>query len=268
MSLVLGVESFVAVTLIKNFIQTQNYFSISWDFALKLFLVLVLTMYTLALATVTSTKWFDSLWAAGGISLGIVFVLFTYDIFYTAIVGIGSFILIVLSLQRSLKLSSNTIKTVPKHILRYAIRGVLLAFSVCAATIFLLESSGINSVNIGEKIAEIAEKPVKGIVETQIPKQLPQLPMSVEGLGISGLISPDNIDIKGIVESQVNKFLEPYKKLFSPVMALLVFLIIQFYGTIAYYIYFLTVGPLFSLLKKVKLVKTEKIQVEKEQLSF
>ncbi|MBU1133249.1 hypothetical protein KKG08_03185 [Patescibacteria group bacterium] len=267
-SLILAIESFIVVSLIKNFIQTQNYFSVSWDFAIKLILILVFTMYTLALTTVTANKWTQNLWTAAGISLGIIILLATYDMFYATIVGLGSFAISVLSSQRSLKLSNNMIKTAPRHTLRYSVRGVLLAFSICAATIFLLESSGVSSVNIGQKIAEVAEEPVKGIVESQIPKEIPQLPVPIEGFDISSLISPDNIDVKGIIESQVNRFLEPYKRLFSPVMALLIFLIIHFYGTIAYYIYFLTVEMIFSLLKKIGLLKVEKIQVEKEQLSL
>ncbi|MFC1625110.1 hypothetical protein ACFL15_01940 [Patescibacteria group bacterium] len=267
-SLVIALESFIVVSLVKNFVQTQNYFSVSWEFSIKILAALLITMYTLALTTATANKWTQNLWSAGGISLGIVLILATYDFSYAVIVGVLSFLLCILGTQRSFGLNKNMLKTVPRHTLRYAVRGALMAFSISAATIFLLETSGFVSINIGQKIAEVVEKPIQGIVKSQVSKEIPQVPIGVEGFDIPDLFSPERVDIKGMVESQINRFLEPYKRLFSPIMAGLIFVIFQFYGTIAYYLYFLTVGALFALLKKIGLVKAEKVQVEKEQLSL
>ncbi|MFC1700134.1 hypothetical protein ACFLZ4_00640 [Patescibacteria group bacterium] len=267
-SLVIALESFIVVSLVKNFIQTQNYFSVSWEFAIKLLLALLITMYTLALTTATANKWTQNLWSAGGVSLGIMLVLATYDVFYAVVVGVVSFLLCTLGTQRSFGLNRNMLKTVPRHALRYAVRGALMAFSISAATIFLLETSGFVSINIGQKIAEVVEKPIQGIVESQFPKEIPEVPIGIEGFNISDLFSPETVDIKGMVESQINRFLEPYKRLFSPIMAGLIFVIFQFYGTIAYYVYFFTVGMVFALLKKIGLIKAEKLQVEKEQLTL
>ena len=284
LSLVLSIESYLVGNVLKDFIQNQNYFSFSLNFTLKIVVLLVLTLYTLSFSIGTSDKWEYGTVFGIGVFLGVFFNLITYDTFYALLIALGSFLIINLNSLRSLKYKNNLIKAIPKLSLRFSTKGMLLIFGVLASTIFLLESSGVtNQINVGKTIAEITEKPVLNIVEKQISQiQLPlktqelnendpKVKTVLESLGLpsflpQNLLSPENINISGIIESAVNRFLEPYKKLFSPVMAILIFAIFQFYATIAYYVYFLTINPLFSLLKKIGLIKTEKIQIEKEKL--
>jgi len=286
LSLVLGIESYLVGTILKDLVQNQNYFSFSLNFTLKIVILLVLTLYTLALSVGTSDKWVYGAVFGAGIFLGVFFNLITYDTFYALLVALGSFLIILFGSHRSLKYKDNLVKVIPKLFLRFSARGILLIFGILAATIFLLESSGAsNQINIGKMIAEITEKPVLDIVETQIPEiqapletygideSDPQVKSILESVGVSSLLSqnlfsPESINISGIIESAVNRFIEPYKRLFSPIMAVLIFAIFQFYAAIAYYVYFLTVNPIFSLLKRIGLIKTEKIQVEKEQLTL
>ena len=98
---------------------------------------------------------------------------------------------------------------------------------------------------------ELATKDLKDIAKTSATEQI-----------------YDKINVGSIVENQVNNYIEPYKGLIRPLMAILVFGLFQFYATIAMLIFMATVDILFMIAKSSKFFNIIEFDVKKEELKF
>ncbi|MBW6441374.1 hypothetical protein K0B04_00490 [Patescibacteria group bacterium] len=212
-----------------------------------------------------------------------------------AIVGsVFSFLYFLFSIQRTNSISKSLIKIRIRYSGRSATKGFLLIISVITALSVFLMSENISSINVGEWAADIVEKPVKEAVEKEYEKQVaeeitslnleslkesnPQVAAVLNSFGITEL--PANISlpesttesvtgtIKNSISTQINNVVEPYKNLFSPTLALLVFGILQIYNSVIYFIYTNTIFLILVLLKKFGLIHVKTIPVEKEILEL
>ena len=139
-------------------------------------------------------------------------------------------------------------------IMRFSTRGMLFLFSILGGVLFILSANNINQLDIGKELGRILDQPIREIVREPTIGNVPLT---------SGIIN-----VKDIAENQLNELIEPYKHFVNPVMAILTFALFQFYASIAYLIYMLTIDWIYELAKKVKFMKVETLEVVQEQLTF
>ncbi len=207
------------------------------------------------------------------------------------------FLLFLYNVRRSYFLKDNLTVLKIRHSARNAVTGFLFVVSVFAGFSVLLVSEQVLSIDVGQKVADITEKPIKEAVmqgyENEITKKTdqaevqnvreknPQVILTVlESLGITDIfsnLSTNNEEsfgnsisgsIKKSVANKVNDVVEPYRKFFSPTLALLVLGIFQIYSWISYILYSQIINLILIILKKTKFVRIEKETIEREVLRF
>lgn len=291
LSISLFVEAVVFLNEVIAYINLHDYFSISLEFSIKIVLLMLLTVYTLSLTIGAWSSWWQHLITTTVLVTAIFITLIKYDLTYALIISAISFLLLTYDNLKSYRIKKLLIKFDPMMILRFSTKGVLFIFSVVAGILLILNANGLNGINVGKKIAEVASDPLKSFVQKNVENQISQqlLPLKANGIDLedptikqtlqqSGIVyesldlvaRPENVskDIPQIIENQVNNFLEPYKNLFYPVMALLVFGLFQLYASITYWVYMATIKPLFYILIKTKFLKIEKVPAEQEIVSL
>lgn len=286
-------ETYWIIKLLTNFVSKGNFFTIDPIFSIQIIGIMLLTMYTMALTVGAWDKMWHILVTSILVSITIFLALLQYNATYAIILGIGSFLLLVWDTYRSFRLKNLIIKFDPIIILRYSSRGLLFIFSIMAGILIILDTTTVGEINVGQKVAEVAEVPLKNAVESQINSNVidsivannagvTQLPADAEeqlrnlgitnlaGLGKDILIPQDkvNTEVKTIIENQVNDMVQPYKNFVRPIIAILVYGMFQLYATVTYILFTLTVWPLFSIAKSSGLIKKELVMVEKEELTF
>ena len=287
LALLLFLETFLLTKITTDFIQQHNYFNISWQFTAEIIGIMLLILYTFALSTAASQKVLPNLVNAVAFSGAIFLAVFKFNMLYALIVATLSVLIMTLDTYKTQRVKNMLLKFEPRYFLRVSSRGLLLLFSIFAGVLVILESTGLKTMNVGEKIAEVAEAPVKRVVSNQLESQVinmqtsginlgdPAIQETLNKYGITSLptnITPSldsfDVDVKSIIETQVNDFIEPYKDLFRPVMAIMFFALFQAYASLAYFLYLLTIDLVFKIAKETGFVKIEKITVEAERLKF
>jgi len=167
--------------------------------------------------------------------------------------------------------------------LRFAVRGILLVFSILAGLIIILNAGNVKEVDFGQLIAEVAEKPIKSTVNSQLQQTIEkqtiysgysaeEVQKLLDEYGIEAGTGTEQItndlDIKSMIQTQVNDLIAPYKELVRPLIAILVFGLFQLYATVSYAIYSLFVGLIIAIAKKTGLLKIVTETVEKQDLQF
>ena len=277
-----------------DFVESEKYFSLSKNFAIPYVLILILSLLTVSLISLTIEKKWE-------IFLSPALILISSFIFLKTSQGIEKLLgLILFSLyflyeqERSDFLTKGFLKINTRHSARPVTKGFLLTISAIISLAVYLNSHNVQSLDVGKWAADIAEKPIEDAVkkesEKEVPEDInnlnlqslkesnPQIFSVLNSFGINELpiniptsekIS-DNITgtVKKSISDQVNKTVEPYRKFFSPTLALLVFGILQMYHTIAYFIFSILSPPFLLLLRKLKFIKIEKIPTEQEILKL
>lgn len=290
--IILGVEMFFLFKTLGEFSQKQKYFSLSSEFAIPYACISVLSLWTISLISQTvNRKW--------KVILPPLIMFITSLIFFnsdTEIV-IGSAIASLYFLykfQVSKDLSDSLIKAKLTFSGKSAVKGFLFAISFITAFSIYLSSGDSYSFDVGEWVSNIMEQPIKEAVQKEYEKQTPeeitslnldsvkesnpQVAAVLNSFGITEL--PTNINlptdnqesiigmIKSSISSQINKAVEPYKRFFGSALAMLVFGLLQIYNYIVYFVYSNTIGIIVFILKKIKILKLEKITTEKEVFRF
>lgn len=292
--LAFGVELFFLFRILNNFVMDQEYFSLSPDFGVPFGAILLPTLWTVALISQTLEKGSEMLIASGLFLVSSIIFLSKFEPTETAVVSIIATLYFFYKFQVSRSLRDALIKIKVKFSEKSVVKGFLLSLGFLTAVSVFLSSDNISSVNVGRWAAEMMEKPVEEAVQKEFEKQdpgnitsldlesikstNPQIAAVLNSFGIEELpanitlpeSSSENITgmIKSSISSQINKALEPYRDLFSPVLAILVFGLIQVYGIIIYFLYFHTISLIFFILKKINLIKIEAVPAEKEVLKF
>ncbi len=285
-----------------EFVDTKKYFSLSPDFAVPFAVLLILSLWTLNILVGTiENRW--EIFILFCILLIYIFIFLNFFGLTEALAGSFGFSLyFLLKINKTKKLEKNLLKIKVPYSGKSVSKGFLAIISGVTALAVFLASKDVYSADVGKWAADIAEKPVEKIVEEEYNKEYfenqkmsdlnslgetnPELSTVLKSFGITDFpaINPLEISEKNIsgenmekniaetftssISEQVDKIIEPYRKYFSPALALLVFGLLQIYGAIAYFIYSITINPILLLLSKTKIIGTEKIQVEKEVLKL
>lgn len=294
LAVLLLAESLLLTLLIGQLIQSQNYFTINFEYSLKIVGLMLACIYTFSLTVGAWDKWEQYVIVPLPVSIGIFLALFQVNITYAVIIAVLAFILLAFDIQRSTNIKNLLIKFDPKLILRFSTKGLLFIFSVLGGLMVILNAAYIEPVNVGQKISDIAGEKVNEIVEDQFRKQIeeqvspvgitdlnqidPSLGGVLEDLGLSADILTDpgsvfkpgdlGFDTKQIMETQVNNFIEPYKNFVNPVIAVLMFALFQFYAMLAHLLYMATIDLVFWISKKINFFKVDSVTVSKEILKF
>jgi len=277
-----------------DFVESEKYFSLSKNFAIPYVLTLVFSLLTISLISITiERKW--------EIFLSPVIVFFSSFIFLNtsksieALLGSILFSLYFLYEQeKSDFLTKGFLKINTRHSARPVNKGFLLTISAIISLAVYLNSNNIQSLDVGKWAADIAEKPIEEAVKKEAEKEVPedinnlnlqslkqsnpQIFSVLNSFGIDeipiNIPTSENISnnvtgtVKKAISDRVNETVEPYRKFFSPTLALLVFGILQMYHTIAYFIFSIISAPFFFLLRKLKFINIEKIPTEKEVIKL
>ncbi|OGC67787.1 hypothetical protein A2364_00635 [candidate division WWE3 bacterium RIFOXYB1_FULL_43_12] len=280
---VLFSETFLLTTIINIFVSRGDFFNINIPFSLQVVGLMTAIILTFALTVGAWDVWYFNILTPLAIAAGIMVPLLSANTTYALIAAGVAFIIMAAESFRSYKIKALLIKFDSLLVLRFAVKGILLVFSILAGLIIILDASNVKEIDFGKLIAEVAEKPIKSTVNSQLQQTIErqtiysgysaeEVQKLLDEYGIetgtgTELITND-LDIKSMIQTQVNDLIAPYKELVRPLIAVLVFGLFQLYATVSYAIYSLLVGLFIAAAKKTGLLKTVTTTVEKQDLQF
>src|SRR3990172_8197123 len=280
---VLFSETFLLTTIINIFVSRGDFFNINIPFSLQVVGLMTAIILTFALTVGACDVWYFNILTPLAIAAGIMVPLLSANTTYALIAAGVAFIIMAAESFRSYKIKALLIKFDSLLVLRFAVKGILLVFSILAGLIIILDASNVKEIDFGKLIAEVAEKPIKSTVNSQLQQTIErqtiysgysaeEVQKLLDEYGIetgtgTELITND-LDIKSMIQTQVNDLIAPYKELVRPLIAVLVFGLFQLYATVSYAIYSLLVGLFIAAAKKTGLLKTVTTTVEKQDLQF
>ena len=276
-----------------DFVEREKYFSLSKNFAIPYASILILSLLTVSLISqTTKKKWEIALPPAIIFLLSFIF-LSRFKILEALLGSVVFSLYFLYEQERSDLLTKGFLKINTRYSTKPITKGFLLTISAVISLAVYLNSSNVQSIDVGKWAADIAEKPIEDAVKREAEKRSygnisdiglqslresnPQLFSVLSSFGINELpITPtsENISnniagtIKKAISDQVNKAVEPSRKFFSPTLALLVFGLLQIYHTIAYFIFSIFLPLFLLLLKKLKFINIQKIPTEQEILQL
>jgi hypothetical protein len=239
---------------ILTFSQTGDIFALNTELAIRVTVLMLAVMYLFTLSIGAWDKWEQFAIIPIPTALGVTLSLMLLQQLYALYIGLAFLVLMELFILSSTKLKKLLLKFSPTIIMQPILRGTLFLFSLLSVISIILSSNAQN-INIGNEIGTMIEEPLKQAVTKQIPTELRSFVLT-------------EVDFKGLAETQINKTIEPYKNYIKPIMAILTFFLFQFFGSIALFIYKLTVNILMWLVLKTKLIKIELVEVPQEILKF
>ncbi|HBY09806.1 hypothetical protein A2473_03560 [candidate division WWE3 bacterium RIFOXYC2_FULL_42_13] len=276
-------EAFFLTTVINSFVSKGDFFNINIPFSLQVVGLMTLIILTFSLTIGAWDVWYFNILTPLAIAAGIMIPLLSSSTTYALIAGGVAFILMAAESYRSYKIKKLLIKFDALLVLRFAVRGILLVFSILAGLIIILNAGNVKEVDFGQLIAEVAEKPIKSTVNSQLQQTIEkqtiysgysaeEVQKLLDEYGIEAGTGTEQItndlDIKSMIQTQVNDLIAPYKELVRPLIAILVFGLFQLYATVSYAIYSLFVGLIIAIAKKTGLLKIVTETVEKQDLQF
>lgn len=284
-TLALFAESFILATLINSYVTTGNFFSISVPFSLQVVGYMTLISLTFSLTVGAWDAWYFNLLAPAAIASGIMIPLLPTNATYALIAAGVAFIIIALESYRSYRIKKILLDFVPLLVLRFAIRGMLFVFSILAGLMIILNASNVKQIDFGQLIANVAEKPLKSTVNSQLQQTIErqtiysgyseeEVKQLLSGYGIEAgtgtkmVTEGLSIDVGGMIQQQVNSFIEPYKEFVRPLIAVLIFGLFQLYATVSYVVYSVLVGVVVVIAKKIGILHELTETVEKKDLQF
>ncbi len=284
-TLALFAESFILATLINSYFTTGNFFDISIPFSLQVVGCMVLISLTFSLTVGAWDAWYFNLLAPAAIASGVMIPLLPTNTTHALIAAGATFIIIALESYRSYRIKKILLDFVPLLVLRFAVRGIFLAFSILAGLMIILNASNVRQIDFGQLIANVAEKPLKSTVNSQLQQTIERQTIysgyteeevqqllseyGIEAGTETGTVPEElNIDVEGMIKQQVNSLIEPYKEFVRPLIAVLVFGLFQIYATVSYVVYTLLVGAVVVVAKKIGILHELIETVEKKDLRF
>jgi hypothetical protein len=290
--LVFVAELFFLFTVIKDFVNSQKYFSLSPDFAVPFALILLITLWTIGVIAQTLNKKWEIFVSPAILFISSFIFLSRFKIAEAIIGAVITSLYFLYTIQITKGVNQNLIKTRVRYSGKFAAKGFLLAISVITAISVFLTSKNLSSLDVGDWAADMMEKPLKEAVEKEFekenPEQIksldldslkesnPQIAAVLNSFGINEIPAnislPENTKdsiigtVKNSISSQVNKTVEPYRVFFNPTLALLVFGALQIYNYVIYFVYSNTVAIIIAILKKLGFIKIRTETIEKEFL--
>lgn len=261
LSVMLLVESFVLTSMTLNFIKALNFVTPPLEIFLQIGLLMLLLIYTYSLTLGGWNKWEQYLVIPVPVALGIFFVLIQLDLTYALIISVVVALLLMFDVYQTSRLIGLLVKFDPNFILKLSTKGMLFVFALLAAGMLYL------ATNYSTTKLDIVT-PIKNQINTLIGTQT-QLLLKTN-FGIADLTQLDALGLnpQKIISSKVDEFVKNYQHFVTPIVMLIIFSIYQFIGSIASFIFSLTIGPLFGIAKKAGFFKVELTEITKETLHF
>lgn len=252
----LFLEGLIVTKLLLDFAQTQQFFDPPLTTILMIGSLILFSLYTYSFIIATWEHKFiyylTPIFLSAGIS--ILFVPISY--IYALIIFLLALLISLYDVKYSTKISSHLIKFEPAFILRYSTKELLVIYAILAAISVLVNPLQPNEIHISKDIAQTIQKQVDAIIQGNPDYQ------ALQSFGNT------DINIANTVQQQIDKFLQPYKHLLMPLLALLIFGVMQFVNAIVRLVFLATVSPFFLIAKKTRFLNTEVTTVEKEILKL
>lgn len=285
----LFVETVFATQLISDFVEVQNYLAVSIEYMLGVAVLYFVIAITFTFLLCSDHKSLLYVVTPAVVVLGMSLPLASFDIRYVAgFLGI-CFLFMVMEIYKAQQFKHLLVKNNYALIFKMAIKTLLTAIGLASALIIMLTPS-MGQYNFGKKVAELVAAPVQKALEDQlgtsgssidlnsiyqsqgtskeaVNAQIKQMGIPIDLEALDKGETP-KIDFATIIESKVNTVVEPYKMFIRPLIAMLVYGLFHFIGSIAVFFYGFLVGPIFALAAKLGIVKVERIMVEKEVISL
>jgi hypothetical protein len=290
LSLALFLESFFLTYNINEYIKSQKYFSPPISVMLAMIFLLLLIFVTNALLAGAWNKWEQYVFPVLPVVLGLMAISYPINPAYAVILAAVAYLLLSYEMFLASQLKHQLLVFNPRWILRFSSKGIILAFSLTAALLVFLSGGKEPELNVGRWIGDFAAKYVNTMVNQEINQQVQSQQLTPEQKDrLSGFgLNPDQFNylesgnlfqgipgatasefsMKKTITDEVNQLLEPYKKFVNPIIALLVFGLLQFLGAVAFFIFSLSVEAVFWAAKKTGFIKLEKVPAEQEVIHF
>src|SRR3989304_4326639 len=240
--LALFTETFFLTTFINGFVSQGDFFNLNIPFSLQVVSLMTLIILTFALTVGAWDVWYFNIMTPLAIAAGIMVPLLSTSTTYALIAAGVAFIIMAAESFRSYKIKGLLIKFDSLLVLRFAVKGILLVFSILAGLIIILGASNVKEIDFGKLIADVAEKPIKSTVNSQMQQTIERQTIysgysaeEVQKLldeygietGTGTELLTNDLDIKSMIQTQVNDLIAPYKELVRPLIAVLVFGLFQ-----------------------------------------
>ncbi|MFA6981619.1 MAG: hypothetical protein WC243_01175 [Patescibacteria group bacterium] len=157
---------------------------------------------------------------------------------------------------RSLALNNLLIRFVPGITLRKATTGILFVFSVVCASVVLVDPHGKHVVSLEKMVTETIVKQAEGF--------------ALRDMSPNSVIGPMGtpISLREKLHQDLNDVIKPYRNAIAPIMAVLVFSMMEAVGTVVFVFYMITADGVLWLARKLRIIKVEFIPVQQERPSF
>lgn len=158
--------------------------------------------------------------------------------------------------MRTLYHKSIFIRFVPRIAFGTVTRGILFVFSLMCASIIFISTDDLQTIKLQNTIQKTISSQVEKLVKTNI--------------STSNIIDSTALEseIKAQIQKQVIRTIEPYEEAITPLIALLVFSLVQAVGTLVSIIFSISIKWVYSLARKTKFLKQEYRTVQQEHLVF
>ncbi len=293
LSSLLFIESFLLAGFILSFVRSQKFFAPPLKFMVIVVVLMFFIAITHALIAGAWDKWEQYVFGPLPISLGLLIISYPVNSAYAAVIFLMSYVLLCYEIILASQLKRQLLVFNPRLILKFTTRGIILIYSVAAAIMVIITVDKQPDINIGNTVGNFVDQYFVKRLTTRSDPQIEQSlsPEQMERLSAFGLdpskfqyvndstVTPyilnnlqntqiPELSLKNTVAAEVNKLVEPYKRFVNPIMAVLVFGLIQFLGTIAYIFYSLIIDLVFWFGKRVNLFIIDRVPAEKEILHF
>src|SRR3972149_9639345 len=158
---VLFSETFLLTTIINIFVSRGDFFNINIPFSLQVVGLMTAIILTFALTVGAWDVWYFNIMTPLAIATGIMVPLLSTSTTYALIAAGVAFIIMAAESFRSYKIKGLLIKFDALLVLRFAVKGILLVFSILAGVLIFFDSSKVKEKEFGKIIFEGAEKTTK-----------------------------------------------------------------------------------------------------------
>jgi hypothetical protein len=289
LSILLFFESFFLIATINGFIKSQKYFSPPIEVLLTILVLIYLLIVTNALLAGCWGKWEQYVFPTVPIILGIIMVTYTINSAYAIVVATITFLILAYEMFLASQLKRQLIVFNPRWILRFASKGIVLSFSIATAVLVVVSAGKEPDINVGGFVGDFVDQYLSSMINQEVNRQVeseltPEQITRLRALGLDPAeftytsetdifekipqLQTPQLSLKDTVTQEVNKLVEPYKRFIHPIIAILMFGLLQFVGTLAFILYSLTVEIIFWAAKKTGFLKIEKVPTEQEVLHF
>lgn len=285
----LFIESYFLVKEILYYINKGDFFKL--DITLIAIIVALMTAIalTFSLSIGAWNNWRQYLLVPGPLAFGVFTATVHLQPRQYIIATFAFFLMCVAFVLPATATKDNLIKFDPILIFSRSVRGLLFAYSILAGGLLFLNTSQGEDFDLISKIGNFAGEQIFNIVKPEltanpITGKLEEIFAGIygnkQGLNKENIaqetttilegfgITQTDETIQDAVVQQVNKLIQPYKNFILPLMALLVFGLVEFAGVFARFFFMALVRPAFVLARATSFIKVENNMVKQEQLKF